>query len=308
MIKDKNFAIFRRFDDLNMLNLMALQAEIIELRNKFRKQYQQDNEESQKYSCSFHSIREAVSLAQGEEPQEAERAKYLRDTQIATLKTLQDRMSRYNTLLLQGELLLPRLSSSRLYSYYLKLIFASLYQVSQLSHVHPPRESQLRELQGWLRDRRGGNNFPQGNEFYTWRKSDADAYVCLKTPNSEGDIFSDFVTYSLPRFFHRLFGEKDEKSGGAGDSDLRSGPKFGRIVDEEAGLTSYSESALGRASGIVTLVISTTLPVLAIFILDLLPDKKTRIGLTVVFTALFATLLAVFSSARRAEIFAATAT
>ncbi len=44
MSMDNNFAIFRRFEDLNMLNLMALQAELLELRGLFRDQCRRDDE------------------------------------------------------------------------------------------------------------------------------------------------------------------------------------------------------------------------------------------------------------------------
>lgn len=35
MSKDHNIAIFRRFDEINMLNLLSLQAEIFDLQNHF---------------------------------------------------------------------------------------------------------------------------------------------------------------------------------------------------------------------------------------------------------------------------------
>jgi hypothetical protein len=46
MSRDNNFAIFRRFDDLNMLHLLALQAEILELRELFRGQCRRDDQGS----------------------------------------------------------------------------------------------------------------------------------------------------------------------------------------------------------------------------------------------------------------------
>jgi len=42
MARDKSMAIFRRFDDLTMLNLLSLQAEIVDLQKHFRLQCELD--------------------------------------------------------------------------------------------------------------------------------------------------------------------------------------------------------------------------------------------------------------------------
>ncbi|KAF5547725.1 hypothetical protein FMEXI_5051 [Fusarium mexicanum] len=43
MSQDKNFAIFRRFDDINLAVLLALQAELVDLQYQFHAQSQKDN-------------------------------------------------------------------------------------------------------------------------------------------------------------------------------------------------------------------------------------------------------------------------
>ena len=57
MSDDKDIAIFRRFDDLNLLSLLSLQAEILELRQSLRRTcllddtHGQENEKN--YSSNF---------------------------------------------------------------------------------------------------------------------------------------------------------------------------------------------------------------------------------------------------------------
>ncbi|KAK4038339.1 hypothetical protein C8A01DRAFT_17571 [Parachaetomium inaequale] len=200
MSKDKNFAIFRRFDELNMLHLMALQAEILELRELF---------------------------------------------------------------------------------------------LSQLSLIPGPKKSQLSELQDWLRDKKGGKNFLQVVEFFTWRDDDTSSYTTMNPPVSEGDTFTDFITYRMASIFNRLPGRWF---------------RTGKIVDEEAGLRSYSDSKLDKTSNVIAVIVASTLPVLTIFVLNSVGSTTARIGWAVLFTAVFAGILGLFSSAKRAELFAATAT
>jgi hypothetical protein len=166
-------------------------------------------------------------------------------------------------------------------------------RVSELSRLPEPRESQLGELRGWLRDAKGGKNFLTGFEFSTWREDDISNYVSMHTPISEGDTFTNFITYRMASIFHCIIGRQFEA---------------GKIIDEEAGLTSYTDSRLTKASNLIAIIVSSTLPVLTIFVLNALQSTTIRLGLTVLFTALFSILLALFSSAKRAEIFAATAT
>ena len=57
MSDDKDIAIFRRFDDLNLLSLLSLQAEILELRQSLRRTCLLDDthgqENEKKYSSNF---------------------------------------------------------------------------------------------------------------------------------------------------------------------------------------------------------------------------------------------------------------
>ncbi|KAK4210640.1 hypothetical protein QBC37DRAFT_474901 [Rhypophila decipiens] len=242
MSKDKSWGIFRRFDELNMLHLMALQAEIIELRDLFRDRCRRDDAanlspEDGLYSGYFHALRNSAPTG---------------DT------------------------------------------------LSQLSQTLDPPKSQLHELQDFLRSSTGGKNFLKGSEAFTWKEPDPSAYLSVNRPSPENNPFTSFLTYRIAHLFHRLCGGRR--------SGIRSHKRFGKLVDEEAQLRSYSDSKLQKTSQIISVVVSSTLPVLTIFVLNTLDTTTKRLGLTVLFTGVFGLLLAFFSSAKRAEIFAATAT
>lgn len=159
--------------------------------------------------------------------------------------------------------------------------------------MRSPPKSQLKALQDWLVDSKGGHSFLTGFEFYTWRDKSTESYISLKSSQEETYVFSRFMARVVARIFHRFAGEK---------------MKVGTVIDEEASLMSYSDSKLSRASNVVALVVSSVLPVMTIFVLNLVNTTNQRIGLTMLFTAVFAILLAVFSNAKGAEIFGATAT
>lgn len=70
----------------------------------------------------------------------------------------------------------------------------------------------------------------------------------------------------------------------------------------------YDASSIQRVANVVATVLSSVLPLIAILILDHFQNTRTRIYISVGITAVFALVLALFTNARRVEIFAATAT
>lgn len=56
-----NMAIFRRFNDLNMLSLLELQAEIQLLRDQFYTQCEEDGGQKLNYAMSMKSLRDSQS-------------------------------------------------------------------------------------------------------------------------------------------------------------------------------------------------------------------------------------------------------
>ncbi|KAK3899289.1 hypothetical protein C8A05DRAFT_46597 [Staphylotrichum tortipilum] len=264
MIKDKNFAIFRRFDELNMLHLLALQAEIIELRELFRDQCCRDDQSDSgggqpetMYSKYFHALRE--SKASAPRASDASGTRYL-SSQLELITALQQRMGEY---------------------------------ISKLARLPAPKKPQLAGLQGWLHNQKGGNNFLQGCEVFTWTEDDLSSYITVNPPTAEADIFTEVITDWLASILRRLFGRRFHG---------------GKIVDEEAGLRSCSDTRFSKASNVIAVIVAGILPVLTIFILNSVKRTTVRIGLTLLFATIFAVVLALCTSVKPGEIFAATAT
>ena len=164
-------------------------------------------------------------------------------------------------------------------------------QVSQLNSISPPKRSQLSGLKGWLNDARNG--FLNDEETQTWHDETESLYHCLATNLGETDTFTEMMQSIIVGPYHRLIGHR---------------LKTGKVVDPEVGGVSYDKRNIDRASTMIATILSTMFPVLTIFVLNILHSTNERIGLTALFTLVFALALARFSSAKRIEIFAATST
>ncbi|EXJ91862.1 hypothetical protein A1O3_00412 [Capronia epimyces CBS 606.96] len=165
--------------------------------------------------------------------------------------------------------------------------------MSRLSELHPPAPSQLGALRDWLMDERGGANFLLRSESRLWEVEEGSRFVQIGRSRGERDKFTKFTSWVLISVLHKYFG---------------LWRTAGRPVDAEAGMISYDESKLLKAGTLIATVLSSIIPVLSIYALFVVKNPYARIGIAAGFTALFAGLLAAFSSARRIEIFAATAT
>ncbi|PMD32361.1 hypothetical protein L207DRAFT_384828, partial [Hyaloscypha variabilis F] len=247
MSRDMDAAIFNRFEDLALLSLLALQAEIIDLRKQFRQKCylnnEHGNESERHYSESFKAARDEKS------------------EQYQLLEAIQSKL---------GE-----------------------YSVSRTSKLGSPKKSQLLGLKGELND--AANSFLRSTEVDTWGDEDTAAYMCLnpKQQSNESDAFTRMIENIIVGPYHKFIGHRLQT---------------GQVLDEETGSRFYDSDKINTQSNLIATMLSAILPVLTIFVLNLLETTNQRIGLTVLFTAVFALMLVTFSSARRVEIFAATAT
>jgi hypothetical protein len=126
-----------------------------------------------------------------------------------------------------------------------------------------------------------------------WEDEDARRYIRVGQDPEENDLFTELIKSMAIRLYHRVWGERH---GG------------GRVIDPESDLRSYDESKIIKASNIMATTLSFVLPVITIFALNQVQSTNLRIALAAVFTAIFAFILAFISTAKRAEIFTATAT
>ncbi|KAH3907892.1 hypothetical protein HBI56_152130 [Parastagonospora nodorum] len=82
--------------------------------------------------------------------------------------------------------------------------------------------------------------------------------------------------------------------------------KYGTGV-RDSELRKYLVRRIGKASNVAVAAVSSILPALVILGLYFVKRMIVRIGLVILFTAIFSVALAVFTSARKVEIISATA-
>lgn len=91
------------------------------------------------------------------------------------------------------------------------------------------------------------------------------------------------------------------------------GPDFSyRAQDPESpelgeGIYNYREPTLIKILDMLVTVVASLLPLLSTIVLYILPSDELRLGVVVIFSAIFALALTVMTSGRRIEVFAATA-
>ncbi|KAA8643738.1 uncharacterized protein ATNIH1004_010512 [Aspergillus tanneri] len=241
-----DMAIFRTFRELNMLNLLSLQAELTELHIQFQDICHEDDTSSdpsdQVYSSYFHSLRGSRNTPNNEQLEMLLRIRQKLREDIAGLSTLRE-----------------------------------------------PNKNDLRTLHNWLASSEGGNYFLKGSEVFMWDDEKDLAKVFNPPGERLDDPFSKWLTSNVLQWYHALWGHRR------------------KTVNLESGMSQYHDLSLIRISTVVATTASSILPLLAVLVLWYVKDTVHRILVMIGFTTLFAASLAIFTSARRIEIFAATA-
>lgn len=163
------------------------------------------------------------------------------------------------------------------------------FSVFELGQIDKPLKSQLRSLKEWLDE----TAFLDDYEVKTWEDNRSRSYVCLEPLGAKADPFTKWLLNNAVKAYDRLLGRHIGS---------------GEVVDHQTGDKSYSSEGVNRASNIITAVLASALPVLAIYVLNGINSTNVRIGVTAAFTVGFAVMMGVFSSAKRSEMIAATAT
>ena len=112
--------------------------------------------------------------------------------------------------------------------------------------------------------------------------------VALSERKTDGDVFTSWVTEKvMPRYHKRI------------------GYRFKRR-DETTQLFDYKDTKFNAAANTISIILSSLLPPASIFALYYVHRTPVRLGLIMIFSALLAGCLAIFTNAKRVEIFAAT--
>ncbi|KAH9862706.1 hypothetical protein J1614_010799 [Plenodomus biglobosus] len=258
MHKHPDNAILRRFGELNLLNLLRLQADLQDIENELLQIREEDllSEDPVRicYSKDFRVMRDNERVGGDSE-------------QYDLLIKIGNKLQEYN---------------------------AALALALQVKGAEQPTERELENLRSWLRRPKGGNDFLAGEEAKVWEDKNASEYVTLfPRADLENDAFTSFLGGRLLDVYHSIWG---------GNRKAKYGTEPGEVE-----IRKYSGRKIAKTGNIAVAIISSILPTLVILALYFVKRMIVRIGLVILFTAIFSVALAVFTAACKVEIFSATA-
>ncbi|KAH8591691.1 hypothetical protein B0O99DRAFT_718993 [Bisporella sp. PMI_857] len=167
----------------------------------------------------------------------------------------------------------------------------ALLKQASLARLEKPRPYDLAFLRSWFQ-RPGMGSFPLlGMDRDAWDMKTEDDLVAIK-PRAAPDAFSRWFTEHLVPKYHHILGKKFQESL----------PK-----DLGADIYHYKESSLESVLGVFVTVVASLLPICSVIALYIVQSDGVRIGMIAIFSACFSSALTLMTSARRIEVFAATA-
>ncbi|KAK6079539.1 hypothetical protein SCUP234_05708 [Seiridium cupressi] len=228
-------AIFRRFQTLNMQNLLYMQAELAQLEDDLKKLAREDTDSPDR----IYYAKDWWSLSQS--PEDKEKMQWNKCLDI------RKKLKEYND---------------------------SLTQVAELSKAAVPKSHDLEFLRSWL-VRPSMGNFPLlGLDSKSY---EPEHMLDLMTFNSRPspDLFSHWFVDKVVPAWHKVLGRKIK---------------------------------LAAILGVATTVVASMLPMCSVVLLYIAQSDTLRLGLVIMASGIFALALALMTSARKVEVFAATST
>ena len=162
-----------------------------------------------------------------------------------------------------------------------------MLQRSSLYRLPKANKHDLGVLREWYKDPDFGAEFLPWPEGKAWSAEMTEDLVALSVRTSDGDVFTRWVTEKImPRYHEKI------------------GYKFKRTTDD--GIYDYRDSKFNTTANTISIILSSLVPPASIFALYYVNHTPARLGLIMVFSAVLAACLAIFTAARRVEIFAVT--
>lgn len=140
----------------------------------------------------------------------------------------------------------------------------------------------------------------RGRELTSQARSE---YVCAADPGrARGDLLSRFLRDHWPWHWHRRRGDADDDESGGGGGGVAT------MTHHLGGAGGHvAERRIAAAVGGISAVVAMFLLIGAVVSLYVVTEPDRRLAMIGCYTVLFAAAVAVMTSARRAEVFAATA-
>ncbi|KAK4211761.1 hypothetical protein QBC37DRAFT_466946 [Rhypophila decipiens] len=259
--------IFRRFGQLNALNLLYLQAELTNLENELLRARESDlasgHFERLAYSRDWQTLQESVSVeAQKDGGNPA---------QWNIMLQVREKLNEYNQ---------------------------TLYLQHIITKIGPPNEQDHKFLQRWMKVPSMGNVYLLGADSDIWeRQFDPAELVCL-LPTKCDSIFTRFMSNRFIRWYHHLIGHLF-KTPKQSDND--------HTAEIYRNTVHYSQTSLTQLSKILGTVFASFLLVGSIIVLYYIQRMEMRLLVIAIFSVVFSLGLCLFTNGRVVEIFSASA-
>jgi hypothetical protein len=154
---------------------------------------------------------------------------------------------------------------------------------------HSPNSCDLEFLRRWFKDKNMGNLPLIGRDSTLWETSEPPDLIALRARRAE-DPLGTFFLSRVFLWWHNCIGHRIKKP-----------------ADEESQYFEYEDKYILRVANIFGSIISSALLVGSIMALYFVKNMLIRLGIVAAFTQVFSVVLILATSARKIEVFAATA-
>lgn len=273
MSSTPEISIFKRFETLNRQNLLYLQAELTSLEKQLR------NFEAESTKCD----------------ESDPRSQYSRDWEWMTMT---DERSTFNPqwkLFLRIRGVLKEYSKHSTCTSIVEWVShrspdETLLQQATITSIPKPETYNLNYLQSWL-SRPSCGNFPIiGPDHTIWKETPPQDLLSLQSPTNS-DPFSRWAITSFIPTYHRLLGHHFR------DPDPESQTEY----------IEYNSTKIARVASFISTIVAVVMLIAPVAVLWKISSIKARLGTMAGFTVVFSLLMAGLTSAKRSDIFAATA-
>jgi len=266
-------SIFKRFETLNRQNLLYLQAELTSLEKKLR------NLEAESTKCDDGGPR----------------SQYSRDWEWMTMIDEKSTPNPQWQLFLRIRAVLKEYSKHLTCTSIVKRVShrspdETLLQQAAITSLPKPETYNLNYLQSWL-SRPSCGNFPIiGPDHTIWKETPPRDLLSFQNPTNS-DPFSRWAITSFIPTYHRLLGHHFR------DPDPESQTEY----------IEYNSTKIARVASFISTILAAVMLIAPVAVLWKISSAKARLGTMAGFTVVFSLLVAGLTSAKRSDIFAATA-
>ncbi|KAI1380605.1 hypothetical protein F4677DRAFT_440937 [Hypoxylon crocopeplum] len=166
----------------------------------------------------------------------------------------------------------------------------ALTQIFTIRRMPKPKKRDISGLRNWLSRPGMGENFLVGIEAEIWDEANEDDFI--NPISKDVDKLNSILKGLILNAYHWLYKHREPDS---------------KSPDIGTNLRLHNDKKINQFANVLAALLSSLLPTLMVLVLYFVPDLVWRRIMTVAFTAIFAATLAVFTNAKKVEVYSATA-